>query len=402
MAGDNSERVLIVETACAGHHLVYARLLADAALGRGASVAIAATARVVSDARFALHLGDIQGNIQVVEIEEGVSLGHLQELGRRLDAYVVLVPDALPFGSNLLLGKRSRIPELRLLVMNDPRWKLEGTLRPQPTQWAKLLFLLLVSRRRGQVIYWLRPPGYQSNDENYVCDPVIIESTTESVKLAASELRKRLEVADDVFWFGLVGGIGDWKNPSMVIEACIAAQARTGRRLGLLVIGQWRASLSLADAQSALRDGGVAMVTDERNLTNAEINAAIAALDCLVLAYSTHAPNSTAGKAAALGVRVVAAGTPSFRRFAHEITGTNGLHLDHESLVQGMLDSIARESPTPRRGYGADEFAGPFLAKRTHEAPATMRMPSGLARRIVFDVAEGLKSRTSQLGRRRN
>lgn len=365
-----SKCVLIVETACSGHHLVYVRLLVEAALGRGDSVAFATTAAVLSDERFVVHLGDLKDRIRVIRINPTESLKTLQELGSQLGAYAVLVPDALPFGANLLLGQRLNDPELRLLIMNDPRWRLEGSLNPQPRQLAKLFFLSLASKRRGQVIFWLRPPGYTSATESFVCDPVVIESRIDTVQSEAAVLRRRLGMSSQVYWFGLVGGIGDWKNPSMVVRAVATANARTKVRLGLVVIGQWRASEDRAVAEDALREGGVDFVVHEGHLTNSQVNAAVSALDCLVLAYSTTAPNSTAGKAAALGVRVLAAGAPSFRRFAREIAGVHGVPLDHESLVDGMLAATIRPVPMPRLGYGTAEFTDPLLLERGPEAPA--------------------------------
>ena len=73
--------VLIAETECSGHHLVYVRLLVEAALRRGDSVVFATTARVLSDERFLVHMRDLQDLIRIIPIDEDVSLERLQELG---------------------------------------------------------------------------------------------------------------------------------------------------------------------------------------------------------------------------------------------------------------------------------------------------------------------------------
>lgn len=357
--------VLIVELDPAGHRLVYVRLLVEAALARGDSVSLATTARVLGDDLFALHLGECRHDIQVHLVHDHPSLKSLQILGAGLGASLVLVPNALQFGKRLLSGGRLPSPPLRLLVMNDPRWQLEGATGLHLLPSAKIFFFWLASKRRGQTLYWLKPPAEDMGalSGQSVCDPVLVESDTQSVCESASSFRHLQRMSSDVFWFGVVGVISDWKNPEMVVTAIAAASNRTGRRLGIAFIGPWRASMTVDTVRTAMNESGVACVIDNRDLTNSEMNAAVASLDCVVLAYSTFAPNSTAGKAAVLGVPVVAAGPPSFRRFAHEITGTPGIPLDVESVTVAIIAATSGVRPAPRRGLGTAAFTEPLLRR---------------------------------------
>ena len=161
-------------------------------------------------------------------------------------------------------------------------------------------------RRPGVRIVALRGPGYDSGASGEVAlDPVII----------GDELPLPLELENlesGLFWFGMVGGMTARKNPMMALDAFAQLEES---RTGFIVAGLLDSSVSgsIRAASAALREAGRQVIIVDRPLSNDEMNGVLAALDCVILPYSTHAPPSTMGKAAALGVRMVAAGSPELR-----------------------------------------------------------------------------------------
>lgn len=108
---------------------------------------------------------------------------------------------------------------------------------------------------------------------------------------------------------------------------------------------------------------GVKVVRHHVHMTNYEMNVALAALDCIVLAYSTTAPNSTMAKASALGVKVVAAGPPSFRRFAKELTGYSGVPLRVSDIGVELLRAMESPQPHILRPPDTSGFTSPLLRR---------------------------------------
>ena len=130
------------------------------------------------------------------------------------------------------------------------------------------------------------------------------------------------------------------------------------RPVGLAFIGpltpEYKKLLPYMHVQA--REGNIELRVLDRLLSNEEMNAAIVALDCVVMAYSTHAPNSTLGKAAALGVRLVGAGSSSIQSFVREMGYSSVCALNPSDLSASLLVALRSVPPEARTDLGSHEF----------------------------------------------
>lgn len=353
--------MMVVETSASGHRLVYVREIIAKALQLDMSVVLATADEVLTDPQFARHLGPLQGSFRMVTVQGRVSVRKLQYLASGAGCDLVLVPDTLKYGLSLLLGHTRRSPRVRLLIMNDPRWRLTGKSLFSLRTWLKLILFELSSARPAVEVLWLRPQG-TAPSSNVVIDPLLLEVSIEQTQADSLRLRTTLGMDPSTFWFGVVGGLDSRKNIPMIIAALRNVALIATSPVGLALIGQWRNDASEDEATEALEGVPFCHVGHNVQLSNQEMNVAVAALDCVVMAYSTTAPNSTTAKAAALGVRVATAGSPTFRKFAERLTGCPGVDLEVGALTKELAEVITRDRPRPLVLSGPDGLTLPLLA----------------------------------------
>lgn len=361
----DSERILIAEQDAGGHRLVYVRLLALDALSAGTSVTLALTERVLADERFRLHLAELADTVEVVPLVQHATLRVIQTLAKAAGASIAVVPDGLQYGLDLVAGRRlHRGPQLRIVVMNDPRWRMESHEGLHLREHAKLLLFKIAERRRSQDLFWLRSAGHSSQNENVVSDPVVLDGTSEQIQLDSKLFREQHGMSSDAFWFGVVGSLEKRKNIPMIARACHRLVSVAPQPVGLALLGPWAEDTAPPEDEMAMATAlGVKVVRHHVHMTNYEMNVALAALDCIVLAYSTTAPNSTMAKASALGVKVVAAGPPSFRRFAKELTGYSGVPLRVSDIGVELLRAMESPQPHILRPPDTSGFTSPLLRR---------------------------------------
>lgn len=361
----SAAHVLISERDPGGHRLVYVKLLARDALASGIEVTLALTDEVLNDVRFALHLAELHNSVRIVRLEEQASLHNTQRLAQEVGASFAVVPDGLPYGLDMLTGRRLRKgPRLRLVIMNDPRWSMANRSGLRLRERWKMLFFKLAELRPSQDLYWLRAPGYYSSKEKYVTDPIVLDGSIEQIRHDAKELRRELDMSPDTFWFGIVGSLEKRKNIPMLLEAAVHVVSQTTQPVGIALLGPWFSDSVPPETDITLAaTSGIRIVRRHQHMTNYELNVAISALDCVVLPYSTSAPNSTMAKASSLGIRVAAAGPPSFCRFAEEITGRPGVPLQADCLGRELLRALKSPSPSVRRAPTTSGFSSPLLRR---------------------------------------
>ncbi len=138
-----------------------------------------------------------------------------------------------------------------------------------------------------------------------------------STPQAVANLRREWDLDDSRYWFGIIGAIDERKNVSLVMAA---AQGLPPGQVGLLVAGRFSDATreSLREFGAEL-PGGVRLV--DRVLTDEELDAAVAAVDCVVLAHSNEGPSGLFGKAVRAGTRILGAGAQSLRRDCEERPG---------------------------------------------------------------------------------
>lgn len=230
----------------------------------------------------------------------------------------------------------------------------------------KLALLAAARRHRPVDLVWLRGYGYAGGDRHAI-DPFIADGALDEVMAAGRSLRKGLFPEPDVFWFVITGAITDRKNVKLIVRALAQAQRSSSRiRFGLALIGPHRTSYRIdRDALEEMSGGAYPVVSQDRLLTNFEMNAVVASADAVVMAYDTHSPNSTMLKARALGTRLVVAGPPSVRSFAHDMGFTSVVRLDCDELASALYRAAYSPPPKPCPSVpDGNDFADALLLGR--------------------------------------
>ncbi|GAA4892308.1 hypothetical protein GCM10025789_06640 [Tessaracoccus lubricantis] len=344
-------------------------MLLEEAAERHISVVFATSEEVVSDARFAKHIAPVLREAEVRLIQSQLSVRALQRIARDASCDLVVVPDALKYGVRMQIGMASSWPFVRLVMMNDPRWQPAEFSSRFALNLAKRVVMRMSDMRPGVGLLWLRAQGELPSSRT-VIDPLVLDGEVGELLAAGRAMRLRLEMPGSVFWFGVVGSLDARKNIPLVVRALSAASRLTTQRVALALLGPWADNQIRTEVEAALQETGLEHVSMNEHLTNREMNVMLAAVDCVVMAYSTHAPNSTAVKAAALGVRTVVAGSVTFRRFNQQAGGSAGVSLDHEALSLELARALSRPCPPPVQLIGPEGLTDPCLNRIHSTRPA--------------------------------
>lgn len=342
---------MIVEERSSGHLLVYVRILAQFAIEHGHRVVVATPAHVRSSAEFSLHLAPLEGGVEFIDCSAPLSPKTIRGMARIVGADITVVPHGDEVATRFafaFLGKP--VGSTRLLIMRDPRWEYPSAPKRLLRNAVKLLLLRVASARRGLDVVWLREPSFNPRSGSlFARDPFIGQDNRQRIEEAARALRVELAMAPEVFWFGMTGGITARKNVPLVLEALkTLRESRPGAEIGFVAVGpiEGRSGVTSESIAAQCAEMGVAAVVRDRIIGNDEMNAVVLALDSVVMAYSSHSPNSTLGKAYVLGTRVVAAGPPSVRRFVRALDAGWDSDLEARSIARSM--GCALDSPEPQ------------------------------------------------------
>lgn len=357
-------RFLIVEQRFGGHLLVYVRILAEFALRHGHTVTLAIPEESRRTKEFRAHLGAVIDRITVRDIDAPIRMRKIEEMARDCSADVVVVPHADELATQSALGRGYRGPgRLRLLVMRDPRWEVPSPAHRRLRNAIKLRLLRRTARRDKTDLIWLREQSYTPHTELFARDPFIADGTLAEIERGALELRQRLALDVGTFWFGVVGAVSGRKNVPVVLESLAqVAKQHPATSIGFAIMGRLEQTAGFTESELIERAlaYGIRVRIDNRLFSNQELNSAVSALDAVVMAYSTHAPNSTLEKARVLGTRLVAAGPPSIRRFVRESGAGWESELSIELLAFNLGLALQAEAPDSDFDRGvrqADEFA---------------------------------------------
>lgn len=337
-----TSRILIVAPDTGGHRLYYVRLLAEAALGKGYEVLLAATLDDKFQEFATVHLDHIAARLTLID-HSTFSVATISQLAAAQDADLVVHPD----GDKLLM-------ELLRAWTIEPavRWNLL-VMRPQgqPSRFPGLVRLksllksmirLAANRHPNVEIYTLGSAGQHSRTRRAVPDPVTLFSSDSSV----DSLRGDLESSGRRYWFAVVGALDERKNIPLIAHAL----APLGASVGLVLAGRI-SPLILPEVDRAIVNAtaaGVAVRRMDRLLSDEELDTTVAAADCVVLAHSNEGPSGIFGKALAAGTRVVAAGARTLRADCREAGGSaTWTPLRVESLTAACFEASGLPRPSP-------------------------------------------------------
>ena len=365
-----TRRVLIVEPRVSGHLLVYVRLLAQRSLDRGDQVTLALCQDAFDSQEFAFHLAALAPSVTIVVAVLPLTGRRLTEMARTANADVVVVPHGDELAARLGMPLRST-PKIstRLLVMRDPRWDQGqgGGLAMSAKSRLKLMLLRRASRRRRVDLVWLRGPLAEAvPGEVHVVDPFIADGATIDIVRAGESLRETLP-QPSAFWFGVTGAVSRRKNLDLVVASLLEVkQSDPTLDVGLAVVGQIDDDVQqmFLEGQATLDRYGVHTWFEDRMLSNRQMNDIVAALDAVVMAYSTSAPNSTLGKAYVLGTTIISSGSTTFQQYAEAVGGETAA-LDMAELADAMRRAIlrrGREMAVHPEALASEAFADGLLA----------------------------------------
>ena len=111
-----------------------------------------------------------------------------------------------------------------------------------------------------------------------------------------------------------------------------------------------------------LEAAGWKVFVKDVTLTDEEISVAIAAMDCVVVAYTNPHPPSTVSKSVALGTRTVVAGSRGTLGSAKQL-GATVVTADSspEGLSEALVLATTMDRPEPGKLLGRRDFAHALL-----------------------------------------
>jgi hypothetical protein len=104
------------------------------------------------------------------------------------------------------------------------------------------------------------------------------------------------------------------------------------------------------------------VVVVDRMLEDVELDSAIAAVDCVVLAHSNEGPSGIFGKAVMSGTRLIASGASSLRQDAQAVaTHATWTPLSADAIARAMGDAAAADRPAAVPDMGTARFTSALL-----------------------------------------
>ncbi len=349
-------RLLIVELDGTGHRLYYVRLLAQEALSDGFDVHLVLGDGVEMRAGLELHLAAI---LPRISIHSASAWRDVERLATNLRVSMTIVPDADRYLVTLLRRLGWQGPgRLNLLIMRATVERRGGR-RPWMRRLAKAVLMLVTSlhpRIRLRVLrsaLWCGRSRYQ-----IVRDPVDLSCTPAEV----DSLRRTWNLDSDRYWFGLLGAISERKNAPLVLDALTQLSDADGRPIGLLIAGQ--CSPSVLESLRRHTGGEVMLRLVDRLLTDVEMDAAVVAIDCLVLAHSNDGPSGLFGKALGAGTRVVAAGSSALKADTLVVGGGHAVwcSLSESDLAGALGQALDSCRPDAKKLPDGTTFARSLLS----------------------------------------
>lgn len=340
-----TKSVVIVEDNPTGHRLMYVRHLALSAAERGDRVTLALSQRCVDSDEFHAHLADLASSF-AVELISGKDIDELERVSLAHVASITVVPDGDHTLLKLSFRKRWHGSGLlSLLVMREPVAST-GSLKQRVAAIVKSVMFRRTSRHENVLVHYLRSALWRpaaDDDGMGVPDLASFAADAQSIHL----LREQWTL-DERFWFGVIGAIDERKNLALVLDAL--RNEPSLRTCGLLVAGKCGDGIldGAARARAAFESRGGRVVVIDRTLQSWELDAAVAAVDCVVLAHSNEGPSGILAKAVLTGTRIATAGAGSLRaeaaRLAERATWSD---LDVPSLGGALARAARLPRPAP-------------------------------------------------------
>lgn len=349
---------LIVEPNPSGHRLYYVRLLAQAARARGDEVVLALSDEASVAEESVLHLSALNTAVRLVTVHDfGVKA--VAALSRLHDARTTVVPDGDRFAMRLARSRGwTGRGTLSLLIMREVAQPGGLDLLVEAKSRLRTRLFRRVSRLRNVRVSVLKSAAWAGDSAfGSAPDPVTLVCADEDV----STLRRSWKLDGDRYWFAVLGAISERKSVPQVARALREAGAEN---IGLVIAGRCdaEAAQAMVEPLEELTRAGARVVVVDRLLSDSELDAAVTAVDCLVLAHSNEGPSGLFGKAAAAGTRVVAAGALSLREDARRVPAlATWAPLEEVALAEALRTAQTHPRPAAVLAPEAHRFAEALL-----------------------------------------
>lgn len=350
---DAGSVALIVEPRPAGHRLYYVGLLVDEVRSRGARPVLFTTEAVVESDEWKIHLEGTEPEVLLSDLDD-LTLPDIVRASHDVEADLTIVPEADQYLRSVLVKGWTGAGVLKMLIM-----RADGQPGPPLPKMrilkglAKKALVIGADLRRRVEVFALRSPiTPRRGPLRWVQEPVTLRCSSEEIAAA----KERLDRHGDRYWFGVVGSITPRKNLPLIVESMLG-EGESG--VGLLVAGHVLPEVS--EVVDPLLEQFVAaggrVVRMDGHLSDAEFDAAIGAVDCIVAAHSNEGPSAVVLKAAASGKRLVLAGAKSLREDANHL-GDQAVwsRLDQAALRDALREVRCLTAPVKPVSAGTYDF----------------------------------------------
>lgn len=353
--------ILLIEANVSGHRLFYIRLLLAEALSRGYSVHLATLCGAPQSPEFRTHLHDLEHKIALTELPD-LSLETIARLSSDLKSDLTIIPDGDATAFKLAtVGKWHGNGHLSLLIMREYAQSDPIFARRVIKQLAKRILMLRVQNLPDIDLVVLKSATWSGKSRTKIAlDPVVVTCTSTDV----ARIRKTWNLDTSRYWFGVLGAITARKNLPLLLN-CLADLAP--ERCGLLVAGSIDETVKSDLEASILKLHGLAVpvVVVDKLLSDVELDAGVAAVDCLILAHSNEGPSGLLGKAASVGTRVLAAGARSLRRdIATLDQAAEWTRLSRPAITKAMKRAMLSDPPGQPLRPSSESFTSALLPSR--------------------------------------
>lgn len=343
---DPARWIYVIEPDAAGHHLLYASIIAREALTQGRGAHLVVDAGSTKDSvPFASHLAPLLREpacrLSDVKPTAWSVFRAVRRALRDQHADAVVVPDADRWLIGLLAAHliAGRTQKLRLLIVRPSQQDASSGARVR--FFAKRMCARLIARSGGaRTIGLLAVPGTDwSAGWPKGC------ALLQDVNLVAqgdynqAEARRFFGIQPDVeIVLGLLGVLTRRKNPRMAAEAARIVARTSQRRTALLCVGPVEddsaSDLKLVDP--------VQLVHVAQFVSEADLSRALAACDVVLCLYTNEGSSGIVTAALAHDVPVVAAGAQGVTAMVEKLGAGTCAALDAASVGAAVLHELSR------------------------------------------------------------
>ncbi len=313
------------------------------------------------------------------------------------DKIVVLDGDAV---ARTTFGRR-RWPAHTDLVALSLRGQ-RPRLHRNPTRMLKsivryLIRVGLARRPRVRVITLASSSETVRAADNKVHDAVPIDCTPADIaSFAADELSG--VGTTSTFWFGVLGVINHRKNLPVIADALLDLADNSTVEPGLVLAGSVATECQdeVLSALARLTAAGIPTRLVD-NLDDTRFDAAIGAVDVVIVAYSNDGPSGVLAKAARLGTRVVAAGSKTLRNDVERLELGAWGTLNRSGLCEAMIETARRPDPAPATQLGTAHFGPRLLGSEPLRILAWPAFKHRWANRYTAELADHLVAQGNEV-----